>query len=302
MMPRLAIPRQLICGQVLPALGWIVGAGLGLPTGCGDVKTQPPVTPGKAEVEATPQPFPASLSEGLPPLSKELPPETAKEITALLEKEEKWLITPPKDKTPAQLDKDFADLRWEVARRFGKQDVESAVSYARASLSIDEAHPERWELLGDWYSIAGDPASLRAAANAYDNATFLNPSALSPHRKLAAAQMMLKQHREAAAQLEYCLALADEKEERELVPLYAAACAAAGDFKRGITFCQKMAETSANPQFRLAWAIFEKASGNQEAALKLLAEVEKAGSKGSPVTEYAATLRTRYEKEKGGAK
>lgn len=220
----------------------------------------------------------------------------------MLEKEEKWLVTPPKDRTPAQLDKDFADLRWELARKFGMHDVEGAISYARASLSIDEAHPERWELLGDWYSLAGDPVSLRAAANAYDNATFLNPSALGPHRKLAAAYMMLKQHREAVRQFEYCLALADEKEERELVPLYAAACAAAGEFKRGIIFCQKIAETNPNPQFRLTWAIFEKATGNHDAAIKLLAEVEQAEPKDSSFAECAATLRTRYEKEKGGVK
>lgn len=240
--------------------------------------------------------------EGMPPLKQDLPPEAAKEITTLLEKEEKWLTSPPKDRTPAQLDKDFADLRWEVARQFGLHDVEGAISYARASLSLDEAHPQRWEILGDWYSLAGDPASLRAAANAYDNATFLNPSAPGPHRKLAAAYMMLKQHREAMLQFEFCLGLADEKEERELVPLYAAECAAAGEFKRGIAFCQKIAETNANPQFRLAWAVFEKAAGHSDTAIKLLAEIEKAEPKDSPFAECAVTLRTRYEKEKGGAK
>ncbi len=271
---------------------------LGLLTGCGDKK--PPVaTPA---VDVPPTSFPASLSEGMPPLKQELPPKTAKEITALLEKEEAWLTSPPKDRTPAQLDQDFADLRWEVAQKFGTHDVEGAVSYARSSLSLDEAHPARWEQLGDLYNLSGDLTGAREAANAYDNATFLNPSALSPRRKLAAAYMMLKRHREAAGQLEYCLALADEKEELELVPLYAAECAAAGEFKRGITFCQKIAETSTNPQFRLAWAIFEKASGNFDTAIKLLAEVEQAGPKDSPLTDYATTLRTRYEKEKGGAK
>lgn len=287
-------PRRL----PFPACGWVVGVCLGLLAGCGDKKG--PVEPSAAAVP--PSAFPASLMEGMPPLSKELPPETAKEVAALLEKEEKWLVTPPQDKTSAQLDKDFADLRWEVARKFGTHDVEGAISYARSSLSLDEAHPQRWEILGDWYSLAGDPASQHAAANAYDNATFLNPSALSVHRKLAAAQMILKQHREAMLQFEYCIALADENEERELVPLYAAACAAAGEFKRGITFCQKIAETNPNPQFRLTRAIFEKASGNFDTAIKLLAEVEQAGPKDSPFTNCATTLRTRYEKEKGGAK
>jgi tetratricopeptide (TPR) repeat protein len=275
-----------------------MGVCLGSLTGCDGTKA-PVETPGAV---SAPPAFPGSLIEGMPPLNKELPPETAKEITALLEKEQSWLTSPPKDRTPAQLDKDFADLRWEVARKFGMHDVEGAISYARASLSLDEAHPQRWELLGDWYSIAGDPASLRAAANAYDNATFLNPPALGPHRKLAAAHMMLKQHREAMRQFEYCLGLADEKEERELVPLYAAACAAAGEFKRGIVFCQKVAEGNPNPQFRLAWAIFEKAAGNHDAAVKLLAEIEKAEPKDSPFAECAVTLRMRYEKEKGGVK
>lgn len=280
------------------AHGWVVGVCLGLLAGCGD--TQPPPSPIAAET--APPVFPASLMEGMPPLSKELSPETAKEVAALLEKEEKWLVTPPKDKTSAQLDKDFADLRWDVARKFGTHDVEGAISYARSSLSLDEAHPQRWEILGDWYSLAGDPASQHAAANAYDNATFLNPSALSARRKLAAAHMILKQHREAMLQFEYCIALADEKEERELVPLYAAECAAAGEFKRGITFCQMIAETNSNPQFRLTRAIFEKASGNFDTAIKLLAEVEQAGPKDSPFTNCATTLRTRYEKEKGDAK
>lgn len=289
---------QKPCRHWWSAHGWVVGVCLGLLAGCGD--TQPPPSPIAAET--APPVFPASLMEGMPPLSKELPPETAKEVAALLEKEEKWLVTPPKDKTSAQLDKDFADLRWEVARKFGTHDVEGAISYARSSLSLDEAHPKRWEILGDWCSLAGDPASQHAAANAYDNATFLNPSAPGPHRKLAAAYMILKRHREAAMQLEYCLALADEEEERELVPLYAAECAAAGEFKRGIAFCQKIAETSANPQFRLAWAILEKASGNHYAAIRLLMEVEQAESKVSPFAAYATTLRTRYEKEKGGAK
>ena len=280
------------------AHGWIIGLSLGLLAGCGDMEA-PVATPA---LNVPPPVFPASLMEGMPPLNKELPPEIAKEITTLLEKEEKWLVTPPKDRTPAQRDQDFADLRWTVARKFGMHDVEGAISYARASLSIDEAHPARWELLGDWYSIAGDPASIHAAANAYDNATFLNPSALGPHRKLAAAHMMLKQHGKAVMQFEYCLALADEKEERELVPLYTAACAAAGEFKRGIIFCQKIAETNPNPQFRLAWAIFEKAAGNPDAAIKLLAEVEQKEPKDSPFATCAATLRTRYEKEKGGVK
>ena len=295
------IARQGSRGQVLPTVGRFVALGAFLLAGCGEKEKEPPSA--ARAPDAVPVVFPTSLSEGMPPLKKDLPPETAKEIAALLEKEEKWLTTPPKDRARTQLDKDFADLRWEVARKFGLHDVEGAISYARASLSLDEAHSERWELLGDWYSIAGDPASVHAAANAYDNAVFLHPHATGARRKLAAAHMLLKQHREAALQLEFCVgAPADEKEERELVPLYAAACAAAGEFKRGIAFCQKIAETNPNPQFRLTQAIFEKAAGNHDAAIKLLAEVEKAEPKDSPFAECAVTLRTRYEKEKGGAK
>lgn len=271
-------------------------------SGCDEAKAPARTAGEPAVAEASSASFPASLSEGLPPLSKDLPPETAKEIAALLEKEEKWLVTPPKDRSAAQLGQDLADLRWEVARRFGMHDVEGAISYARASLSIDEAHPQRWEQLGDWYSLAGDPVSLRGAANAYDNAVFLQPQAIRARRKLAAAHLLLNQHREAASQLEFCLAAADEKEERELVPLYASACAAAGEFKRGIVFCQKIAETNPNPQFRLARAILEKAVGNHDTAIKLLAEIEQAEPKDSPFANCATTLRTRYEKEKGGSK
>lgn len=285
-------------GHVLLTAGRLVAAGAFLLAGCGEKES----ASATRVPDALPVVFPDSLSQELPLLNQDLPPGVAKEVAALLEKEEKWIVSPPKDRTPSQLDQDFADLRWEVARRFGRHDVKSAISYARASLSLDEAHPQRWELLGDWYSMVSDPASLRAAANAYDNATFLNPSAPGPHRKLAAAHMMLKQHREAMAQFEYCLALADEKEERELVPLYAAECAAAGEFKRGIIFCQKIAETNPNPQFRLAWAIFEKAAGNPDAAIKLLAEIEKAEPKDSAFAECAVALRMRYEKEKGGVK
>lgn|GEM_PF-3220949 len=193
-------------------------------------------------------------------LPKELPPEVAKEVAVLLEKEQSWLVTPPKELTPPQLDKAFADLRWEVAQKFGTHDVEGAISYARASLKLDEAHPARWERLGDLYNLSGELTSVRDAANAYDNAVFLNPKSVSARKKMAAASLMLGKAREAVRELEFCLYLMPEKDGQELVPLYAAACADAGEFKRGIAFCKIMA-AEGGPAYPVVQAILEKAGG-----------------------------------------
>ena len=234
-------------------------------------------------------------------LPKELPPAVAKEVTALLEKEQSWLVTPPKDLTPAQLDKAFADLRWEVAQKFGTHDVESAISYARASLKLDEAQPARWEKLGDFYNLSGKLAAARDAANAYDNAVFLNPRSVSARKKLAAASLMLGDARQAVRELEFCLYQMPEKDGKELVPLYAAACADAGEFKRGVSFCKIMA-ADGGPSYLVAQAILEKAGGSRDEALKLLTEVETKEQPSSLLSQYVKKLREKYEKEKGGGR
>ncbi len=263
-------------------------------SGCNDKKATAadPSTP----ADTTSKPA-ADLGINLP---KELPPEVVKEVMALLKKEQSWLITPPKDLTPPQLDKAFADLRWEVAQKFGTHDVEGAISYTRASLKLDEAHPARWERLGDLYNLSGNLTSARDAANAYDNAVFLNPKSVSARKKLAAASLMLGQSKEAVRELEFCLYQMPEKEGQELVPLYVAACADAGEFKRGIAFCKIMEGADGGQTYGVAQAILEKAGGNRDEALKLLTEVEKKEESSSLLSQYVKTLRQRYEKEKGG--
>ncbi|WP_395742319.1 tetratricopeptide repeat protein [Prosthecobacter sp.] len=263
-------------------------------SGCGDKKA----TMAQGTAVAAPAPGGAAAEEGLY-LPKELPPAVAKEVAVLLEKEQSWLITPPKDMTPAQLDKAFADLRWEVAQKFGTHDIEGAISYARASLKLDEAQAARWERLGDLYNLSGELTSARDAANAYDNAVFLNPKRVSARKKLAAASLMLGDAKEAARELEFCLYQMPEKEAQELVPLYAAACADAGEYKRGAAFCKIMA-AEGGTMYGVVQAILEKAGGSRDEALKLLTEVEQKEKPSSHLSEYVKMLKQRYEKEKGG--
>ena len=260
--------------------------------GCGDKKTK----------EADKQNSSAEGSDDLLVLNSKLPPEVAKAVTPLLEKEEAWLIKPPAQFTPAQLDREFAGLRWEVAKKLGVHDVEGAISYARASLSLDEAHADRWETLGDLYNLSGELRGTRDAENAYDNAVFLNPKALKPRRKLAAALMMLGRFKEAARQLEFCLYLAEGKEQREMSPLYVAACAAAGEMKRGAAFFKAWPDAERDNQHRVARAILENANGQPQEALNLLAAVEKSEAQSTELAMYVGTLRKRFEKDRGGQK
>ena len=232
-------------------------------------------------------------------LPKELPPEVAKGVMELLKKEQGWLITPPKDLTPVQLDKAFADLRWEVSQKFGVHDVEGAISYARASLKLDEGHAARWERLGDLYNLSGELTSARDAANAYDNAVFLNPKSVSARKKLAAASLMMGNAKEAVRELEFCLYQMPEKEAAEVVPLYAAACADAGEYKRGIAFCKIMG-AEGGPVYGVVQAILEKAGGSRDEALRLLSEAEKKEQPSSQLGQYVKMLQQKYEKEKGG--
>jgi tetratricopeptide (TPR) repeat protein len=271
----------------LSVVGLVTGACLVVMTGCFGKKSgsiwqlSPPLV---------------GAEDFIPPLKKDLPPELAKELQALLEKEWNWLVKPPAELSPEQLDMEFAALRWEVARKFGTHDVEGAVSYARASLALDEAHPDRWEQLGDLYNLSGSVTGTQDAANAYDNAAFLDPGAVSPRRKLAAALMLLQRSREAAVQLEYCLCKVDGQEEQELLPLYAAACAAAGEFQRCIAFCRERAGSDTSGAYRVMEAIFEKAAGNRDKALELLGEAG-GGTASTALAEYSRTLKARYETE-----
>lgn len=270
-------PRRLVSS----AMGLVVVGSLVLMPGCNDQKA--------ADAKAA-----SDLGFYLP---KDLPPEVAKEVMELLKKEQGWLITPPKDMTPPQLDKAFANLRWEVAQKFGTHDVGGAISYARASLKLDEEQSARWEQLGDWYNLSGDLTSAQDAANAYDNAVFLNPSSVSARKKLAAASLMLGNAREAVRELEFCLYQMPAKEGQELVPVYAAVCADAGEYKRGTAFCKIMA-AEGGPVYGVAQAILEKADGNRDEALKLLTEMEMK-EPSSLLSQYVKTLRQRYEKDQG---
>jgi len=287
MAPARVIQKQWLLRLTSSVMSLLVACSLALLPGCHDKKAT-----GEAAPTAT-----APVSDLALYFPKELPPEVSKEVMVLLKKEQGWLVTPPKDMTPIQLDKAFAELRWEVAQKFGVHDVEGAISYARASLKLDEAQPARWEGLGDLYNLSGELTSARDAANAYDNAVFLNPKSVNARKKLAAACLMTGDAKEAVRELEFCLYQMLEKDGKELVPLYAAACADAGEFKRGIAFCKIMA-AEGGPMYGVVQAILEKAGGSRDDALKLLTEVEKKEEPSSLLSQYVKALRQRYEKEK----
>lgn len=278
-------PRRQLCSVV-----WIFVAGsVTLTSGCRDKESTSAV---KTSSGAG-----TTLEVISPP--KDMPPQLAGQLEALLSKEVQWLMKPPADLTPAQLDQEFANLRWEIALKFGVHDVAAAISYARSSLRLDESHPARWEELGDLYNLSGNLTSSRDAANAYDNAVFLNPKSVSARKKLAAACLMMGDAKEAVRELEFCLYQMPEKEAAEVVPLYAAACANAGEFRRGIAFCKIMA-AEGGPVYGVVQAILEKAGGSRDEALKLLTEVEKRQEPSSLLSQYVKTLRQKYEKEQGG--
>jgi tetratricopeptide (TPR) repeat protein len=186
-----------------------------------------------------------------------------------------------------------------VSQKFGVHDVEGAISYARASLKLDEGHATRWERLGDLYNLSGELTSARDAANAYDNAVFLNPKSVSARKKLAAASLMTGNAKEAVRELEFCLYQMPEKEAAEVVPLYAAACADAGEYKWGIAFCKIMG-AEGGAVYGVVQAILEKAGGNRDEALKLLSEAEKKEQPSSQLSQYVKMLQQKYEKQQGG--
>lgn len=250
---------------------------------------------------AGPAPAAANAADALGPyLPNTLPPEVTGAVLPLLQKEQAWLLTPPPDLSRAELDKAFADLRWEVARAFGPYDVEGAISYARTSLQQDEAHPERWEWLGDMYGLSAALTAPQDAANAYDNAVFLNPGAVNARRKLAAASLMLGDAPKALRELEFCLFQLPADSSAELVPLYLAACAAGGELERGVAFCGIMAPEG-GPAYRVAQAILQNAHGKRAEALALLGDLVARESPGSPLAQVVQTLRQRYHREPGGA-
>lgn len=289
--------------HVLLILGGVAGACLGLLTGCGDKQADHDVqTVSPLESFADSQPPPADAGIMLHSTIHELPPGVVSTLAALMEKERAWLVKPPSELTPEQLDQQFAELRWEISQLIDMHDVAGAISYARSSLELDVMHPARWERLGDLHQVSGAMDAARQAATAYDNAVFLAPQSKAARQKLIAALLMLQRPRDALIHLEAGLFLVDETEERTLVPVYAASCAAAGEFKRGIAFLRALAEAEGGtPQHRVAWAVLENAGGSRDHALKLLAEVQTNADPSSPLARYAATLQKRYEKTAKGA-
>ena len=210
--------------------------------------------------------------------------------------------SPPHDLSRAQLDKEFADVRWAIARRLGTNDPAGAISYARVSLSLDPAHADRWEQLGDLDNFSGELTSARDAAGAYQKALVLEPSRHSARLKLACAQMMLGQPDLAVKHIELYLCAVDAKVAPQVVSLYATACAASGQIARGAAFCQARVGTGGSNVYRLAWAILENANGHPDKAVQILAQVEKGEAASSPLAAYAARLRQSYASGQGDRK
>lgn len=242
----------------------------------------------------------AEQAELLPTLqAAELPPDVAKAVAELQARETEWLARPPTYLKAKDLNREFANLRWAIAKQLAPHDIPGAISYARASVNVYEARPVRWEQLGDLYNFSGALTSAGDAANAYENALFLEPTRHQARLKLGSAYLMNRQPELSIKHFEYYLCVAGEEEESPVIPVYAAACAAAGQFSRGIAFCQARAMTGGDNRYRIAWAILEKASGNRKAAVGLLTEVEKSEDKSSPLNAYAARLRESYGSSKG---
>jgi predicted Zn-dependent protease len=222
-------------------------------------------------------------------------------VAPLLKQEMEWMTHPPAAVSPSELDQKFAQLRWQVASHLWLHDIPGAISYARASLVLDEAQPERWERLGDLYAMSGEVTAAADAANAYDNAVFLSPHAVQTRVKLSGALLALGQAEEAAKQLEMCLCQAAEEDQRKLLPVYTAACVAGKQVTRGAEFCRIMAEQDGLQQiYRVAWAILANAAGQRQEAVRLLTDVVSKEESSSPLGAYAASLKTKYETTEGG--
>jgi tetratricopeptide (TPR) repeat protein len=228
-----------------------------------------------------------------------LPQSVASEISALQARELKLVRDPPPNLTPAQLDQELAELRWKIARQFGTHDIAGAISYARASLSLDSAHDERWEQLGDLCNLSGEITSAQDAGQAYQKALAIEPSRHSARLKLASAYLMLGRPELAIKHLELYLLALDDAADPQALNAYVSACAAAGETARGLAFCKARSTTGGVNQYRIAWAIFEKARGNRYAAITILNDVENSENKMSPLSIYAGNLRQSYLSGKG---
>ena len=224
------------------------------------------------------------------------------ELKRFQAKERSLLLQPPKDLTPEQLDKEFAELRWSIATRLGGDDIPGAISYARASLGLDPDHADRWERLGDLCNFSGELTSSKDAAEAYEKALGLDPNRAEAHLKLASADVMIGRPLAALPHLEANLRSLGDRAEPRAIALYAGACLSAEATARGIIFCQERLEDGGNNRYRIICAILEKAVGRTGDAVGLLAQVEQSEGRSSPIAAYAAKLRESYSSSREAGK
>jgi hypothetical protein len=225
-----------------------------------------------------------------------------RELKALQARELSLMQSPPDSMTPAQLDKEFAEVRWAIAKRFGTRDPAGAISYARTSLGLDPKHADRWEQLGDLANFSGETTSTADAAAAYTQALAVEPGRHTARLKLACAQLMMGEPAPAVAELELYLRAMDTKATPKEISLYATACATSGQAARGAAFCEARANAGGSSVYRLTWAILENARGGRDKAVQILAQVEKNEGASSPLGAYAGHLRQSYTSALGAGK
>jgi thioredoxin-like negative regulator of GroEL len=206
---------------------------------------------------------------------------------------------PPKNLTLAQLDKEFADLRWKIAQQLGMYDIVGTISYAKSSVNLDPGHAERWDSLGDLCNLSGEVTSAIDAGAAYKKALAIEPARHETRLKLACAYLMMERPELAIKHIEYYLCGMDEKADPQAIGMYASTCALAGETARGIVFCKARLNSPQSNRYRIACAILENADGHRDIAVDLLAKVEKNEGDSSPLSAYAANLRRSYVSAKG---
>lgn len=259
--------------------------------------------PASRPAQVSPPAAPATRAQQVSSVGKDVKPPAQADLAKLEAEELQFVVSPPAGMSPAEIDLKLAELRWQIARRLAAEDVAGAISYARASLKLDEAHPDRWEQLGDLYTASGELTSARDAANAYDNALFLDPTRHEARLKLASAHMMNGQAAEGLRHLEFYLCQTDDpRQELQAMGVYVAACAVSRQTARGIAFCEARAALPEKIHYRIGRAILEQARGNRDEALRLLAAVEKTAGAPEFATAYAARLRQAYAKDGEGSK
>ena len=213
------------------------------------------------------------------------------------------VMKPPSAKSPGEVDKELADLRWKIARQLAQTDIEGAIAYARASLRLVETVPGRWEQLGDLYVLSGKAGSARDAIVAFDNVLFLDPARRNARLKLACAYMMNQQISESLKHLEFYLCqTVDEEEQLQASRVYVSACAMGNQAKRGIAFCEAMSAEPDNAACQIAWAILEKSLGKQEKAVGLLEGVIEREGISAMLSTTAEDLRKLYSSVEGEMK